>query len=198
MVNYQLGKIYKIVGNGLNYVGSTCEPTLARRLAKHVNNYKRYLKGKGRDVTSFQIIESDDYYIELIEAYPCCSKDELLVRERYWTNQIECINKIKNQGLYLQLGKKEYYKQHNKKYCAENKDKLIEMYKNYRENNRSLICAKQQNYYMKNKDIINEKTQQFRKNNKAIMKERDARKYKKYKELISFRKKTRYREKKIV
>ena len=30
MVNYQLGKIYKIVGSGLVYIGSTCEPTLAR------------------------------------------------------------------------------------------------------------------------------------------------------------------------
>ena len=36
MVNYQLGKIYKIVDNtnGNIYIGSTCEPTLARRLAK--------------------------------------------------------------------------------------------------------------------------------------------------------------------
>ena len=36
MPDYSKGKIYKIVCNvtGLVYVGSTCEPTLARRLAK--------------------------------------------------------------------------------------------------------------------------------------------------------------------
>ena len=40
MVNYQLGKIYKIVDLDSNkcYVGSTCEPTLARRLANHVSD----------------------------------------------------------------------------------------------------------------------------------------------------------------
>ena len=46
MVNYTLSKIYKIECNvtGLVYVGSTCEPTLAKRLTKHVGNYKSYLK----------------------------------------------------------------------------------------------------------------------------------------------------------
>jgi hypothetical protein len=36
-INYQLGKVYKIVDNtnGQCYVGSTCEPILARRLASH-------------------------------------------------------------------------------------------------------------------------------------------------------------------
>ena len=36
VVNYQLGKIYKIVDNtnGNIYIGSTCETTLARRLNK--------------------------------------------------------------------------------------------------------------------------------------------------------------------
>lgn len=35
MVNYSFAKVYKIVDNtnGNIYVGSTCEPTLARKLA---------------------------------------------------------------------------------------------------------------------------------------------------------------------
>jgi hypothetical protein len=43
---YRNGKIYKIVCNitGLTYYGSTCEPTLARRLAKHRGCYNRWLK----------------------------------------------------------------------------------------------------------------------------------------------------------
>ena len=129
MVNYQLGKIYKIECNitGEVYVGSTCEPLLARRLAGHVSNYKRYLNGKGNYVTSFKILENNDYDIVLIEKYPCNDKDELLVRERYWTKQIECINKLKNQGLFNELGETEYNKQYNKKYYEEhyeaNKDR---------------------------------------------------------------------------
>jgi predicted GIY-YIG superfamily endonuclease len=46
MNKYQQGKIYKIVCNetGDIYIGSTIEPTLARRLAKHVAKYKFWLK----------------------------------------------------------------------------------------------------------------------------------------------------------
>ena len=48
MPDYQLGKIYKIECNvtGQRYIGSTCEPILARRLAGHITNYKSYLNGK--------------------------------------------------------------------------------------------------------------------------------------------------------
>ena len=40
MANYQLGKICKIIDLDSNqcYIGSTCEPTLAKRLAKHVSD----------------------------------------------------------------------------------------------------------------------------------------------------------------
>ena len=45
MVNYQLGKIYKLVDNtnGNIYIGSTCLPYLSSRLAGHTtaNNYLR-------------------------------------------------------------------------------------------------------------------------------------------------------------
>mmetsp|Transcript_51460 Transcript_51460/g.101608 ORF Transcript_51460/g.101608 Transcript_51460/m.101608 type:complete len:92 (+) Transcript_51460:100-375(+) len=87
MVNYHLGKIYKIVDLDSNkcYIGSTCEPTLARRPAKHVSNYKQYLQGKGSNISSFIILEMDDYDIVLLEKYPCNSKDELHARERYFS-----------------------------------------------------------------------------------------------------------------
>ncbi len=61
MVNYSLGKIYKIVDNTNNniYIGSTCEPTLARRLASHRTNYNNYLKEKNNFTTSFDIIKNN-------------------------------------------------------------------------------------------------------------------------------------------
>ena len=69
MVNYKLGKIYRLECNitGLVYVGSTCEPTLAKRLTKHVAAYSYYLKGNRNYVSSFKILENKDY-----EKYPCC------------------------------------------------------------------------------------------------------------------------------
>lgn len=58
MVNYQLGKIYKIIDRDKNecYIGSTCEPTLAQRLAKHVANHKAYTKGTGGYSTYYYFI----------------------------------------------------------------------------------------------------------------------------------------------
>ena len=57
MVNYQQGKIYKIVCNmtGMVYVGSTCEQRLSQRLARHVLNYKKFLNAKYCDCTSLSL-----------------------------------------------------------------------------------------------------------------------------------------------
>ena len=117
MLNYQLGKIYKIECNvtGKVYIGSTCEPILARRLAGHVGNYRCYLNGTSNYVSSFDILQNEDYDIVLIESYPCNSKDELHARERYHTNNIDCVNKIKNQGMKNAIGEKGYSKQYREK-----------------------------------------------------------------------------------
>ena len=90
---YSRGKIYKIVCNktGRQYVGSTTEPTLARRLAKHRTNFKRWKNGVSSFVASYIILEEEDYQIVLLEICPCSSKDELLMRERFWQDKIECI-----------------------------------------------------------------------------------------------------------
>jgi hypothetical protein len=95
MVDYSKGKIYKIVCNvtELIYVGSTCEKYLSNRLAGHLTAFKRYQQGKCRHITSFKIIENHDYYIELIENYPCKDKYELLKRERFHSDSVQCINK---------------------------------------------------------------------------------------------------------
>lgn len=154
MKNYQLGKIYKVVCNvtGLVYIGSTCEPTLARRLAGHVGNYRSFLKGKTNYTSSFKIIENSCYDIILVEKYPCNSKDELYARERYWTSQIDCVNQLKNQGLQLELGLKEYKKQ----YYEVNKDTFKEYNKQYRENNKNVLTEYHNQYYKANKNAINE------------------------------------------
>ena len=77
MVNYQNGKIYRIVcrTTGIIYIGSTCEPTLARRLALHRTNYKSYLVGKHNYTTSFKLLENYNDEILLLELYPCKTKD---------------------------------------------------------------------------------------------------------------------------
>ena len=105
MINYQFGKIYKLIDleSEKCYIGSTCK-TLNQRLYNHKKHYKEYLNGTMNYLTSFEILENDDFDIVLIEDYPCQSKNELSARERYFTNQIQCVNKIKSQGLILDIG----------------------------------------------------------------------------------------------
>ena len=94
MVNYQQGKIYKIVANGQTYIGSTCEPTLARRLAYHKSHYKSWMRSKVNYITSFRVLYEDNPEIVLIESYPCNSKDELIARERFYIESMVCVNKM--------------------------------------------------------------------------------------------------------
>ncbi len=135
MPNYQLGKIYKIVCNvtGKVYYGSTCEPTLAKRLAKHVGNFKRWSNEKKESyVTSYSILENNNYRIVLVEKCPCDDKMELQQRERYYIETNECVNKVvplRTRTEYNQDNKEkiaEYNKQQCKKYREVNKDKISE------------------------------------------------------------------------
>jgi hypothetical protein len=169
MPDYQQGKIYKIECNvtGKVYIGSTCEPILARRLTGHRENYKCYLNGKSHYISSFDVLQNGNYDIVLIESYPCNSKDELHSRERYHTNNIDCVNKIKCQGMKNELGKKGYDKYNyeknkdiihakKKEYYNDNKNKIIEKSKAYHEKNKDIIRDQQKEYYKQNKDKLKE------------------------------------------
>jgi hypothetical protein len=148
MVNYQNGKIYKIVNleTEICYIGSTCQ-TLDQRLRDHKSEYKKYLLGKAEAgyTSSFEILKNDDHDIVLIENYPCETQAqvELLVRERYWTNKNCCVNHLKNQGIYLQLGgKKGYAKYYNEKYHEEHREEIHAKMKAFREEKREEINEK--------------------------------------------------------
>ena len=151
MVNYQLGKIYKIVDNtnGNIYIGSTCEQRLCTRFQHHKSHYKSYLEGKAKYIASFEILKNNDYDIILIENVQCESKDELLARERHHIDTNVCINKNRpviteqerymNKRLYKEINKesiKQYRDEHKpyfKNYYQQNKERLTAMNKQYRE-----------------------------------------------------------------
>ena len=141
MVNYQLGKIYKIVGDGKVYIGSTCEKLLSKRLGGHVADYKRFLNGKREYISSYEVLKNNNYYIELLESCSCNTKDELHVRERFWIEQLDCINKRVPSRTY------EESLQYSKIYYEKNADKILE----YREKNKEIISEYQKIYREKNK-----------------------------------------------
>jgi hypothetical protein len=196
MVNYQLGKIYKIVCNNTGdvYVGSTCEPTLARRLQNHLASLRFFKEGKTKStITSFEILEGGNYDIILIEDFPCERKDQLRARERHHIESIDCVNKViptrtkkeyndehkdKRKADFLKyyhetgfLQNKEHYERHKEYYQKKNK--------RYSENE----YFKQ--YYKKNRDKIKETTKQFREHNKDKVKERMSEYYEKNKEKLN-------------
>jgi hypothetical protein len=178
-VDYSKGKIYQIVDytNDNVYIGSTCEPTLARRLANHVISYKAYLNGKAKYVTSYKIIENDNYDIQLIELYPCETKDELHKREGHFIkNTANCVNikiECRTKAEYREDNKDKIkqYREDNKdkikQYREDNKDKIKQYYednkdtfKQYREQNKELYDEYQKKYREDNKDKINEHQKQ--------------------------------------
>jgi hypothetical protein len=151
MPDYQLGKIYKIVCNvtGQVYYGSTCEPTLARRLAKHAGNFKRWSEGKKEShLTSFCILENNNYQIVLVEKCPCNDKMELQQRERFYIENNECVNKV------IPNRTEEEKNIYQKQYYENNKDNLIDCMKKYQQDNKEKIVKQQKQYYKDNKNEI--------------------------------------------
>jgi hypothetical protein len=128
---YQRGKIYKLVCNktGLTYYGSTIQ-TLKKRLWAHINNNNCYSK---------VIIANNDYNIILLEEYPCNSLKELQLRERYYTENNNCVNRY-----VPSRTKKEWLEEtgYNATYYYENQEKILQQKKEYLEKNRDKINSK--------------------------------------------------------
>jgi hypothetical protein len=144
MSNYQNGKIYKIVDNtnGNIYIGSTYQ-TLQRRLSGHIKDFQRYLKDcKCYNISSFEILQNNNYSIELIELYPCNSKQELIKREGHYIKSLECVNKCVagRTNAEYRIDNKDKILEYNKQYRIDNKDKISEVKKQYREENKKEIA----------------------------------------------------------
>ena len=141
MPDYNNSKIYAIRSYQTDkiYIGSTTQK-LCKRFANHKSDYKKYLDGRSYYVSSYDIIELGDSYIELLELYPCNGPEELCRREGQLIREHDCVNKnIAGQT------KAEYYQT--------NKDKISEQKKEYYQINKE----KRLEYYHANKDAINAK-----------------------------------------
>lgn len=132
MNKYEKSKLYKLVSYQTNqiYVGSTTQPYLCQRLSQHNNDYKGYLSGKRKYITSFEIIKFNDCEIILLEDFPCETKEQLLARERYYIDTLDCVNKIRP-GRSI------------KEWRIDNKDKIIEKQKEYNKSNKDKIATRE-------------------------------------------------------
>ena len=168
MPDYNDAKIYKLWSPSTNliYIGSTTQ-TIAQRLAEHIAVYKCFKNGKGNFITSFKVLECEDYKIELLELYPCNNRTQLHKKEGEYIKSLECVNK-KIEGRTkkeYEEDNKEKIKEYNKNNKKRNKY-LKEYNKKKYETNKEIVLQDMKNYYQTNKEIIKQKTRQYREKNK--------------------------------
>ena len=123
--NFSQAKIYCIECNitGKKYIGSTCK-SLSQRLKGHESDYKRYLNEKYCYVTSFDILQLDDYVIYLLEKVNCDTQEELNAFEGHYIKKFKdfAVNK-KIEGKTIEE-KKQEANQKAKQYHQDNKESL--------------------------------------------------------------------------
>jgi len=165
MNKYQNGKIYQITSKQTDdvYIGSTIY-----ELDFRMKNHKNCL-----NTSSKHIVKYDDAIIELIEEYPCETKDELLWRERYWIENMKCVNKqrpivTKEELVNMRKINKQKieYKQQQKQYRELNREHSKEYHIKYNAINSVDISIKKQDYYIKKKQDINKRNNMWYERNK--------------------------------
>lgn len=161
--NYASGKIYVIRNhcNSIVYVGSTTQPL-----------YKRFSKHKGqincersKDISLYKAIKElgvENFYIELIENYPCNTQEELTAREGHFIRQYDSFNNGYNKKVEGR-SKKEWYN--------DNRDRHLEKFKDNYEKNKETFNKKSKEYYEKNKDaILQQQKEKYEENKEEILK----------------------------
>ena len=141
MRDYSKSKVYNIVCNitGETYYGSTIQ-----KISQRMNGHR----SKDSECCSKPIIERGDYHYGLVEDYKCDNLEQLLMRERYYVDNNDCVNKI------CPIRTKEEVKAYNKLWREEHKEELVAMKKVYREINKEEIAAKTKAYYEEHKEEI--------------------------------------------
>lgn len=196
MNRYEKGKIYKIVDIGYNkcYIGSTTEP-LSKRMERHRKLHKRYLETGKVDTRCRLIFEEfgvENCKIELLENYPCMTKEELLRKEGEYIQNTDCVNRYvagRTPQEYKQLHKERYSK-NQKEWYEQNKEYVIQRSREYQEKHKEEIAQRRKEYYEQNKEQINEKKKTYYKKNFEKIKQQKAEYSRNNKDFLSQKKKT--------
>ena len=154
--DYKNGKIY-CIRNHINdkiYVGSTCQ-SLSKRMAYHRQDCMKSNRYNTLIYKMMSDLGRDNFYIELIEEYPCENPNQLTRREgelmrelKASLNQViagrtieeyrvECADKIKqtkaiSDKKYAEKNK-ERIKEYQNNYCLRNRQRILENVRNYTE-----------------------------------------------------------------
>lgn len=170
--DYSKTKMYEVVPiNGEpdeRYIGHTTKKYLCQRWATHKGQYNYWKKTGVGYCYSFILFEKygiDNCRISLIENYPCNSHDEASAREGNFIRTMECCNKRIEGRTYQEwfIDNKDKVKEYKKEYRQENKQKI----KEYRQKNKEKLNQYQREYRQQQKDKINQHQREYRAKLKA-------------------------------
>jgi len=149
MNKYHNSKIYTIRSHQTNkfYIGSTCQKYLCYRFNTHKQHYNQFINDSYNYVSSFDILQFDDAYIELLENFKCESREELTKRES------ELLKQYKDHIVNINTNTAKDTKEYIKDYYIENKEDL----KSYKKK-----------YYLENINMYRERNKKYRQNKKKI------------------------------
>ena len=144
MPDYKLSKIYAIRSHQTDqiYIGSTTN-SLSKRMAQHNYDFKK------THISSCELMKYEDAYIELIELFPCNTREELNKKEGEHIRANNCVNKKIAGRIEKEWREtvKHIKKDYDKQYAEINKDKL----KEYRKINKDRINQTQRERRLRKK-----------------------------------------------
>ena len=138
--NYKNGKIYCIRNNFDNdiYVGHTTQ-TLSKRMEKHRRDCKTSKSQSRKLYLKMRELGIENFYIELLEKYPCNDIEELRAKEGEWIRKMGTVNMLLAGRTPEQYRKdtveqkKEYDKEYVVKYRGRRKELNQTLYENKQE-----------------------------------------------------------------
>ena len=158
MVNYQNGKIYKLLlPDGFYYIGCTCNELKVRK-QQHKNKCNNGDNSNIYKHVRDNNMEWKDIDMAVYEEYPCEIKSQLLLREsqiiRLFCKDEFCLNVLVNTR--IDGSAQEHAKQCDINYKNNNRTKISNRMKIYNVENAESIKDKMKIYYVENAESIKE------------------------------------------
>ena len=179
MPDYKNGKVYSIrsyTNPHIVYIGST-----TNRLTDRFRQHKNQSKSKPNCLPLYQVVNGnwEDFFIELVEDYPCENKNQLHRREGELIRERSTINKVIAGRTF-----KEYYEANRERFIQEkaeyrekNREHIRELDRKFREANREKLREKDRLYKVENREKIRERDKKFLEENKERINEKRREKF---------------------
>ena len=167
--DYSNGKIYCIRNTITDdiYIGSTTQP-LCKRIAKHRSSMKNERNNNASLYKKMNALGVENFYIELIEEYPCENNEQLRAREGHFIREMATLNGRIEQRTVKEWHEdnKDHVKAYKRQHYQENKEHILERVKTNTENNKEHVKQYQKEYHEKNKERIAQQRKEYREQNR--------------------------------